>query len=208
MAEDEQGAMLFMAEAAYAESIVMSALGDPYACITSLERSLELVPTYAPAILALASIDYQLDYAEQGRRRLFSLLDLADHERPTDAPDLAEILDQAGDFLISRSDYRDGLEFYQRAVAHFPDSASLHQGLCVCAGHQGHHEDALAAAEAALALEPDNQAVVNDMGWTLYERGEPGRALPFLQRAVELDPEDALAAENLRICCEAFEEQT
>ncbi len=208
MTEDEQGAQLFMAEAAYAESIVMSALGDLDACITSLEQSLEFVPTYTPAILALGSIDYQLDDVEQGRRRLFSLLDLADHEHPAEAPDLAEILDHAGDFLISRSDYRVGFELYQRAVARFPDAAALHQGLCLCAGHQGHHEVALAAAEAALALEPDNQELVNDMGWTLYERGEPARALPFLQRAVELDPQDALAAENLRICREAFEEHT
>lgn len=67
-----------------------------------------------------------------------------------------------------------GFEFYRRAVAHFPDAAALHQGLCLCAGHQGHHEVALAAAEAALTLEPDNQEVVNDMGWTLYERGGTG----------------------------------
>lgn len=206
MTEEEQGAQLFMAEAAYAESIVMSALGDLDACITRLNRSLELVPTYAPAILALGSIDYQLDDVEQGRRRLFSLLDLADHERPTEAPDLAEILDHAGDFLISRSDYRDGFELYQRAVTHFPNAAALHQGLCLCAGHQGHHEVALAAAEAALALEPDNQELVNDMGWTLYERGELDRALPFLQRAVELDPQDPLAAENLRICRETLDQ--
>ncbi len=208
MSQDEPRAQLFMAEAAYAESIVMSALGDIDACITSLEQSLEFVPTYAPAILALGSIDYQLDDPEQGRRRLFSLLDLADNEFPPEAPDLAEILDHAGDFLISRSDYRDGFELYRRAAARFPDVAALHQGLCVCAGHQGNHEVALAAAEAALALEPDNQELVNDMGWTLYERGELHRALPFLQRAVELDPQDALAAENLRICRAALEKPT
>jgi len=208
MTQDEPSAQLFMAEAAYAESIVMSALGDVDACITGLEQSLEHVPTYAPAILALGSIDYQLDDAEQGRRRLFSLLDLADNEFGPETPDLAEILDHAGDFLISRSDYRDGFELYQRAAARFPDVAALHQGLCVCAGHQGNHEVAQAAAEAALALEPDNQELVNDMGWTLYERGEPDRALPFLLRAVELDPQDALAAENLRICRERLEEHT
>jgi len=207
MTEDEPGARLFMAEAAYAQSIVQSALGDLDACIASLEQSLEHVPTYAPAILALGSIDYQLDDLEQGRRRLFSLLDLADHEQEKGAPDLAEILDLAGDFLISRSDYRDGFELYRRATDRFPDIAALHQGLCLCAGKQGHQDIALAAAEAALALEPDNQELINDMGWTLYERGEPDRALPFLQRAVELDPQDGLAAENLRICCEALEEQ-
>jgi tetratricopeptide (TPR) repeat protein len=206
MTEDEPGARLFLAEAAYAESIVRSALGDLDASIASLERSLEHDPTYAPAILALGSIDYQLDDLEQGRRRLFSLLDLADHDRAEGAPDLAEILDHAGDFLISRSDYHDGFELYRRATGRFPDVAALHQGLCLCAGKQGRQDMALAAAEAALALEPDNQELVNDMGWTLYERGEPDRALPFLQRAVELDPQDALAAENLRICREALEE--
>lgn len=206
MTEDEPGARLFMAEAAYAQGIVWSALGDLDACIASFEQAIELDRTYAPAILALASIDYLLDDLEQGRRRLFSLLDLADHERAEEAPDLAEILDHAGDFLISRSDYRDGFELYRRAAARFPDRAVLHQGLCLCAGREGQHEIALAAAEAALALEPDNQELVNDMGWTLYERGEPDRALPFLQRAVALAPQDALAAENLRICREALED--
>jgi Tfp pilus assembly protein PilF len=119
---------------------------------------------------------------------------------------IAEILDHAGDFLISQSDYRHGFELYRQAAARFPDAAALHQDLCLCAGKQGHQDVALAAAEAALALEPDSQELVNDMGWTLYERGEPERALPFLQRAVELDPQDALAAENLRICREAIDE--
>ena len=38
-------------------------------------------------------------------------------------------------------------------------------------------------------------------------RGEPERALPFLQRAVGMAPQDALAAENLRICREALREE-
>lgn len=207
MTEDEQRGRLFMAEASYAHSMVMSATGDIEACIASLEVSLEHLPTYAPAILALGSIDYQLDDAELGRQRLFSLLDLVEDKSPTAEPDLAEILDLAGEFLIGRCDYRDGLELYQRAVAHFPDVAALHQGVCVCAGHEGDPDLALTAAEAAHALEPDNQQVVNDLGWTLYERGELDRALSHLQRAVEMDPEDALAEENLRICREALDEQ-
>ena len=51
MTKHEAGAALFMAEAAYAQSVVMSALGDHDTCITSLEQSLEHVPTCAPAIL-------------------------------------------------------------------------------------------------------------------------------------------------------------
>lgn len=208
MTEDEPGALLFAAEAAYADSMVKSALGDVDACIASLERSLEYVPTYAPAILALASIQYQLDEVEEGRRRLFSLLDLAGHDGAEGTSDLAEIIDLAGDFLISRRDYRDGFELYRRATDRFPAVAALHQGLCLCAGRQGHQDIARSAAEAALALEPDDQTVVNDMGWTLYEGSQFDRALPFLERAVELDPQDELAAENLRICRTALDEQT
>lgn len=206
MTEDEPGALLFAAEAAYADSMAQCALGDVDACIASLEQSLEYVPTYAPAILALASIDYQLDELEQGCRRLFSLLDLAEHDGAEDTPDLAEIIDLAGDFLISRRDYRDGFELYRRATVRFPAVAALQRGLALCAGRQGHQDIALTAAEAALALEPDDQTVVNDLGWTLYEGGQLDRALPFLERAVELDPQDELAAENLWICQVALRE--
>ncbi len=191
---------LFAAEAAYADSIVRSAIGDVEACVARLEEALEILPTYAPAILTLGSIDYQLDDPASGRRRLLSLLDL-----PDDAQDLAEILNTAGDFLISLQRYEDGLELYQRAAARFPDVAALHQGVGCCAGHEGHYELAIAASERALELAPDNQEVVNDLGWCLFEAGKLDEALSYLERAVSMDPSDALATENLRICREACE---
>lgn len=205
MTADDPEARLFMADAAYAHSMVRSALGELEASIEGLEQAIACVPTYAPAILTLASIDYQLGDVEQGRQRLLSLLDLPDDESLTGTSNLADVLDQAGDFLISRSEYGDGFELYQRASARYPEVAVLHQGLCVCAGREGDHDTALAAAEAALALEPDNQRLVNDLGWTLFERGEYERSLAQLERAVALDPEDELAAENLRLCIEKLE---
>jgi len=185
----------FNAEAAYAESIVRSALGDGEGCIAALEHSLKMLPTYAPAILSMGSVEYQRGRHARGRRLFLSLLD-----QPARTPDLCEIIDKAGDFLIQRGCYADGLELYRRAAARFPKTAVFHQGIGCCAGHEGHHEEAIAASRAALALEPDNQKFVNDLGWSLYQAGAFGDARAVLERAVAMDPADELAAENLRIC--------
>lgn len=49
----DDGWELFAAEAAYADSILRSAMGDVEACVAGLEEPLEVLPNYAPAILAL-----------------------------------------------------------------------------------------------------------------------------------------------------------
>lgn len=61
-------------------------------------------------------------------------------------------------------------------------------------------DEALTAAEAALALEPDRQELVNDLGWTLYLAGRLVDAQATLERAVTMDPSNRLAPENLRVC--------
>lgn len=186
---------LFAAEAAYADSIFRSMLGDSEGCVKALRRSLSCVATYAPAILALGTAEYQLRHFAQGRRLLFSLLAL-----PGDTKDIVEIIDKAGDFLIQSSRYSEGLAFYRQAAARYPHVGVFQQGIGCCAGHEALCEEAISASRAALALEPDNQRFVNDLGWTLYEAGRFQEALAVLQRAVAMDKKDALAAENLKIC--------
>lgn len=194
------GQALFAAEAAYAQSMVLSAVGDVGGLVEALEQSLEALPTYAPATLALGSVLYQLDRCEEGLGHFLSLLAL-----PDGTADLVEIADKAGEFLIGERSYGDGLVFHRAAVARFPQVASLLSGLCCCAGHEELHDEALDAARAALSLEPDNQELVNDLGWTLFEAGRPEDAYEVLTRAVAMDPSDALAAENLRICESALD---
>ena len=170
-------------------------MGDGPGCIRALRRSHEVLPTYAPAILGLGSVEYQSHKPAQGRRLLLSLVDL-----PDETPDLVEVIDHAGDFLIQSRRHADGLELYRRAAKRFPQVAVFRQGSGCCAGHLGLHEEAIAASEAALRLEPDNQKFVNDLGWCLHEAGRREAALRELERAVAMDPEDELAAENLRVC--------
>ena len=56
------------------------------------------------------------------------------------------------------------------------------------------------ANQRALELEPENQKLVNDLGWTLCQAGRLMQAKETLERAVSMDPSDELARENLRFC--------
>jgi len=193
--EPHETESLFAAEAAYADSIFRTALGDSQGCIAALRRSLEFMPTYAPTLLSLGTVEYQLGHQEKGWNLFMKLFEL-----PDDTEDLCVIIDKAGDFLIQLGRYEDGLALYRRAVTRFPGASDLHQGLGCCAGHQGLHSEAISASRVALALEPDNQKFVNDLGWSLYQAGSIEEARTMLERAVSMDKNDKLAVENLRIC--------
>ena len=49
-------------------------------------------------------------------------------------------------------------------------------------------DEALAALNKALELEPDRSSVHSDLGQIYYFQGDYDRALPFLERANQLDP--------------------
>jgi predicted Zn-dependent protease len=46
----------------------------------------------------------------------------------------------------------------------------------------------LATAGSASQLQPDNPRVIDTLGWILVERGQAGRAVELLQRAVDKTP--------------------
>ena len=190
---------LFDAEAAYADSIFQMALGDTEQSVAAAKRALALRPDYPPAVLTMGSIEYQRRRENEGRRFFLSLLSL-----PENDCDIREIIDVAGSFLIRSKEYADGLDLFRGAVERFPDRSNLYQGLGCCAAHEGFFDEAVAAYEKGLALEPKRQDLVNDLGWSLYESGRLEMAKEVLLRAVSMDPSDELARENLRMCQQAI----
>jgi tetratricopeptide (TPR) repeat protein len=60
-----------------------------------------------------------------------------------------------------------------------------------------HLEEALQLINKAIALEPDNGAYLDSLGWVLYRLGRYNDALPHLQRAVELVTDDAVVFDHL-----------
>ncbi len=189
------GERQFYAEAQYADSIFRDALGDKEGSIMALRRALEVMPTYAPAILSMGSICYQLGRIAGGRQLFHSLLSL-----PKNTSDICQIIDEAGMFLARSGAYKEATALYRAAVKRYPDVPGLFQGLGYCASNAGLHEEAVSAHQRALELEPENQKLVNDLGWTLLQAGHIPQAREILERAVSMDPSDELAKENLRFC--------
>lgn len=189
------GERQFYAEAEYADSIFRDARGDTEGSIVALQRALEAMPTYAPAILSMGSVLYQTGRAAEGRELFQALLSL-----PKNTTDICQIIDEAGTFLVRFGAYEDGMALYRTAVKRYPEVAALWQGLGYCAGNAGLHEEAVTANQRALELDPENQKLVNDLGWTLLQAGRLPQARETLERAVSMDPSDELARENLRFC--------
>jgi len=191
---------LFCAEAEYADSIFRTALGDNEGSIAALKRALEAMPTYAPALLSMGSVEYQAGRPAEGRKLFQSLLSL-----PKSTTDICQIVDEAGTFLTGIGAFEDGMALYRAAVKKYPGDAALFQGFGYCASKAGLHDEAVPANRRAVELEPENQELVNDLGWTLFEAGCLEEATGFLERAVSMDPKDELARENLRYCKERAE---
>jgi Flp pilus assembly protein TadD len=148
----------------------------------------------------MGSIEYQRGRQSEGRRLFLSLLALSD-----DACDIRAVIDEAGSFLIQRKKYADGLDLYRGAVERFPDRSTLYQGLGCCAAHEGFHDEAVAAYQKALALNPNSQELTNDLGWSLYESGQLlERAREILLRAVSMDSSYALARETFGYASRRF----
>ena len=60
-----------------------------------------------------------------------------------------------------------------------------------------HLDEALKLIRRAVALDPDNGAYVDSLGWTYFRLGRPELARDSLERASRLEPEDAALQEHL-----------
>ncbi len=146
--------------------------------------ALAIDPLYAPALLTVGSIEYQLGREEEGFEMLMRLTTLPDNE-----PDLHIIIDKGGDCMLDEHDIAGALKLYQAASNRFPDVALYHIGLSFCHGKLGNHAEAVAHARRADELEPDNPEHLNDLGWSLLEADQLDEAEEALRRAIARSPE-------------------
>ncbi len=76
-----------------------------------------------------------------------------------------------------------------------PDHADALNALgYTLADQTSRYDEALEYIERALALKPDNAAVLDSMGWVQYRLGNNLDALRYLRRALELQPDAEIAA--------------
>ena len=76
-----------------------------------------------------------------------------------------------------------------------PDHADALNALgYTLADQTSRYDEALEYIERALALKPDNAAILDSMGWVQYRLGNNLDALRYLRRALELQPDAEIAA--------------
>lgn len=87
---------------------------------------------------------------------------------------------------------------FQAALALSPDQPGVLNFYGYSLVERGERlEDALTMIERAIALDPENGAIVDSLGWALYSLGRMGEALPHLERAAALEPTDPVVNDHL-----------
>ncbi len=147
--------------------------------------ALAIDPLYAPAVLTVGSLEYQLGRIEEAMK-LFSTLTTL----PEDEEDLSIIIDKAGDFLIDQDDYKNALALYCGAEKAYPNETLYINGSGYCLAKLGRYEESVEKHRRADALEPDNYKHLNDLGFSLLEAGKFDEAEEVLQRSISLAPPD------------------
>jgi len=153
--------------------------------------ALAIDPLFAPAILTVGSVEYQLGRRDEAMELFLTLTTL-----PADEPDLSIIIDKAGEFLLDAEDYERARALYAAAEKAFPDVAVYPAGLSYCLGRLQLRKEAIAKARRAVELDPLSHMLLNDLGWTLYQAGHLEEAEATLAKSVNLAPLDYELARN------------
>ncbi len=153
--------------------------------------ALAMDPDYAPALLTVASIEYQLGRVAEALKLSLRLLEL-----PPATEDLVVIIDKAGDFLLDQEDWSNAHDLYAAACQRLPQVPLFHSGLGYCLAKLGRRTEAVDAHRRAVDLEPRSHLWLNDLGFSLMETRQYAEALPVLEQAAVLAPPDYVLAKN------------
>lgn len=96
--------------------------------------------------------------------------------------------EQQDDMALMESDLR-------AIIAADPDNSTALNALgYTLANRTERYEEAFELISRALALQPDEPAILDSMGWILYRQGQPSEALDYLTRAYAEFPDPEVAA--------------
>jgi tetratricopeptide (TPR) repeat protein len=155
---------------------------------------LAIDPEYAPAMLAVGSLEYQYGRVDEAMTLFLKLTTL-----PADTEELPEIIDKAGDFLMDQDDHAHACQLYAAAVQAYPQVAVYHVGFGYCVAARGRMEESIASHRRAVELEPNSHLHLNDLGYSLMIAGQYDEAEAVLRRAIHVAPSDyELARGNLQ----------
>jgi len=168
--------------------------GKPEAAIAVLETLAQSYPDM-PRIFASAGDTYrelkQLEKAKEAYSRALALYD--------DANPLKWFI-----FYV-RGITNHTLDDWPAAEADFRSALALNPNQPQVLNYLGYSmverninmDEALAMIEAAVAAEPQNGAIVDSLGWVLFQRGDYENAVAHLENAAALEPVDPVVNDHL-----------
>lgn len=158
--------------------------------IPVLKKGVEAQPTdpCTHASLAYAyAVKGRFAEAEQGFRTAAGL-----------PPEKAEAYINLAGVLRAQNKQAEAESVMRQAIKRMPDSALLHIYYGAMLSQLHRQAEAEAEMREALRLDPDNAAALNNLGYSMVERGEKlNEALEMIQRAVNAEPDNGAYLDSL-----------
>jgi len=113
-------------------------------------------------------------------------------------------LDEDKDFqdgvnFFKQGQYNEAMEYFEKAVARFPESAEAYYNLGVSKLRAGKTDQAIATLEKTVQLKPDLTEAYFALGECYFNKGESDRAIKVFSRTLDLNGQNAKSYYNLGI---------
>ena len=93
-----------------------------------------------------------------------------------------------GYVLVESGRCAEAVRHFQVAIEARLPSADAHLGLAGCQASERRYDAAIATLRGADQIEPDNPVVAANLGVVMSDGGRPAEGVPYLERALMLDP--------------------
>ena len=114
-------------------------------------------------------------------------------------PDLGETKNNLAIVLMRKGRVDEAIQTYQEALQASPEIHKIRANLADAYLQAGRFAEARELYEQLLQLSPDNPMLLNKHGLTLFKLGDKEQAAAEFRRVLEIDPNFAEAAENLKV---------
>lgn len=113
-------------------------------------------------------------------------------------PRAADALVNRGWIMVELRRYDEGVAAFEAALQLQPRLARAHAGLgSAVVEARGDYEEGMRRYLTAVKLDPENPALLNDLGWLAYKMSRYPEAAAALEKAATLDPENPMIQTNV-----------
>ena len=191
------------ADVHYMVGLVHEREGDLEAASSSLERALEINPSYAEAVAALVSVYERRGLFERSRELAAQLSPSAGSDAgnldATTRGKLANLHAVLGDAYREAGELREAIEAYRKALDRCPAFHDIRHRLGIALREAGLPSHAIGEFKRVLRTHSTHLESAVQLGLTYYTMGRTPQALTEWERVIEQDPSRADARMYLRM---------